>query len=73
MNASPNIAQVASIVSDASRAAIMTVLLDGRYHPAGELAYMANIKPQTASFHLSKMVAANLVAVENKEDIVITE
>lgn len=66
MNASPNIAQVASLVSDASRAAIMTVLLDGRYHPAGELAYMANIKPQTASFHLSKMVAANLVAVEKQ-------
>lgn len=66
MNASSNIAQVASLVSDASRAAILTVLLDGRYHPASELAYMAKIKPQTASFHLSKMVAANLVTVEQQ-------
>ncbi|MBX4149050.1 ArsR/SmtB family transcription factor [Paenibacillus lautus] len=66
MNANSNIAQVASLVSDASRAAILTVLLDGRYHPASELAYMANIKPQTASFHLSKMVAANLVTVEQQ-------
>lgn len=66
MNANSNIAQVASLISDASRAAILTVLLDGRYHPASELAYMANIKPQTASFHLSKMVAANLVTVEQQ-------
>lgn len=66
MNANSNIAQVASLVSDASRAAILTVLLDGRYHPASELAYMAKIKPQTASFHLSKMVAANLVTVEQQ-------
>ncbi|WP_127590468.1 ArsR/SmtB family transcription factor [Paenibacillus lautus] len=66
MNANSNIAQVASLVSDASRAAILTVLLDGRYHPASELAYMAKIKPQTASFHLSKMVAANLVTVEEQ-------
>jgi DNA-binding transcriptional ArsR family regulator/DNA-binding PadR family transcriptional regulator len=66
MNANPNVAQVASLVSDASRAAILTVLLDGRYHPASELAYMAKIKPQTASFHLSKMVAANLVTVEQQ-------
>ncbi|MCV4230627.1 winged helix-turn-helix domain-containing protein [Virgibacillus sp. LDC1] len=66
MNANPNVAQVASLVSDASRAAILTVLLDGRYHPASELAYMAKIKPQTASFHLSKMVAANLVTVEEQ-------
>ncbi|WP_339293288.1 winged helix-turn-helix domain-containing protein [Paenibacillus sp. FSL W8-0187] len=66
MYANPNAALVASLVSDASRAAILTVLLDGRYHPASELAYMAKIKPQTASFHLSKMVAANLVTVEQQ-------
>ncbi|WP_098743752.1 helix-turn-helix domain-containing protein [Paenibacillus sp. EZ-K15] len=66
MYANPNAALVASIVSEASRAAILTVLLDGRYHPASELAYMAKIKPQTASFHLSKMVAANLVTVEQQ-------
>ncbi|EFU40695.1 putative transcriptional regulator, ArsR family protein [Paenibacillus vortex V453] len=66
MNPNPNISQIASLVSDASRAAILTALLDGRYHPAGELAHMANIKPQTASFHLSKMVTANLVTVEKQ-------
>ncbi|WP_025028629.1 ArsR/SmtB family transcription factor [Caldalkalibacillus mannanilyticus] len=66
MNANPNVAIVASLVSDASRAAILTVLLDGRFHPASELAYMAGIKPQTASFHLGKMVEATLITVEKQ-------
>ncbi|KQL34649.1 helix-turn-helix transcriptional regulator [Psychrobacillus sp. FJAT-21963] len=64
MNADPNVAIVATLVSEASRAAILTALLDGRFHPASELAYMAGVKPQTASFHLKKMVDANVVAVE---------
>lgn len=63
MNANPNVARVAALVSEDSRAAILTALMDGRLHPAGELAYMARIKPQTASFHLSKMVSANVVTV----------
>ncbi|MGG0120465.1 ArsR/SmtB family transcription factor [Bacillus paranthracis] len=66
MNANPNVAIIATLVSEASRAAILTVLLDGRFHPASELAYMAGIKPQTASFHLTKMVDANVVIVEKQ-------
>lgn len=66
MNANPNVAIVASLVSEPSRAAILTALLDGRFHPASELAYMAGIKPQTASYHLTKMVEANVVAVEKQ-------
>ncbi|OEH93552.1 ArsR/SmtB family transcription factor [Bacillus solimangrovi] len=64
MKSNTNVAMVASLVSERSRAAILTVLLDGRFHPASELAYMVGIKPQTASFHLSKMVEANVVTVE---------
>lgn len=64
MNGSPNVALVATLVSEASRAAILTALLDGRFHPASDLAYMAGIKPQTASFHLAKMIDANIVTVE---------
>ncbi|PAE98197.1 ArsR/SmtB family transcription factor [Shouchella clausii] len=66
MNANPNVAIVASLVSEPSRAAILTALLDGRFHPASELAYMAGIKPQTASFHLAKMVDADVIAVEKQ-------
>lgn len=66
MNANPNVAIVASLVSEPSRAAILTALLDGRFHPASELAYMAGIKPQTASFHLAKMVEAHVIVVEKQ-------
>lgn len=65
-NANPNVAIIASLVSEPSRAAILTVLLDGRFHTAGELAYAAGIKPQTASFHLAKMVDANVVHVDKQ-------
>ncbi|MNK63194.1 Helix-turn-helix domain protein [compost metagenome] len=63
MNMNGSVALVASLASDASRAAILTALLDGRLHPAGDLAYMAGIKPQTASFHLGRMVEAGVVSV----------
>lgn len=61
-----NIAIVASLVSEPSRAALLTVLLDGRYHAASELADQAGIKPPTASFHLAKMVEAQVVSVEKQ-------
>ncbi|KUP26172.1 helix-turn-helix domain-containing protein [Paenibacillus sp. DMB5] len=66
MKAQSNAAMIASLVSEASRAAILTVLLDGRFHAAGELAYMARITPQTASFHLAKLVNADVIAVEKQ-------
>lgn len=66
MNANPNVSMIATLVSEASRAAILTVLLDGRFHPASELAYMAGIKPQTASFHLTKMVNVDIITVEKQ-------
>ncbi|GGJ58830.1 ArsR/SmtB family transcription factor [Virgibacillus salexigens] len=64
MSVNPNVAKVASLLSEPSRAMILTSLMDGRFHTASELAYMAAIKPQTASFHLSKLVKGNLVTVE---------
>lgn len=59
-------AVIASLVSDPSRAAMLTAMLDGRYHAAGELAQMAGIQPQTASFHLTKLTEAGLIAVEKQ-------
>ena len=64
VKANANVAIIASLVSEPSRAAILTALLDGRFHPASELAYMAGIKPQTASFHLAKLSEADVVSVE---------
>lgn len=64
MSIHPNVAEAASLLSETSRAVILISLLDGRFHTAGELAFMAAITPQTASFHLSKLIEGNLVRVE---------
>lgn len=41
-------------------------LLDGRALPAGELAFSANVAPQTASGHLARLVEGGLLSVENQ-------
>ncbi|HET7577958.1 MAG TPA: metalloregulator ArsR/SmtB family transcription factor [Bacillales bacterium] len=64
MEASPNVAEAAALLSESSRAAMLTALMDGRFHTATELAYMAGIKQQTASFHLSKLTAAHFIQME---------
>ncbi|WP_099156834.1 ArsR/SmtB family transcription factor [Virgibacillus ndiopensis] len=66
MKANANVAKVATLVSDSSRAAILTILLDGRFHPVSDLAYMVGITPQTASYHLAKMTQANVIDVESQ-------
>ncbi len=65
MYVSPNIAALTSLLSEKSRATILACLMDGKFHTASELAYMANIKPQTASFHLGKLVENNIVISES--------
>jgi DNA-binding transcriptional ArsR family regulator len=57
------VAAVASLMSDAARAAMLIVLLDGRARTASELAFVAGISPQTTSSHLAKLVEAGLVAM----------
>ncbi|GIN76174.1 winged helix-turn-helix domain-containing protein [Bacillus paralicheniformis] len=61
MTVNPNIAEVAKLVTDPSRAAILTALLDDRFYTATELAGYAGIKQQTASFHLSKLLDAEML------------
>lgn len=64
MSIHPNVVEVASLLGETSRATILMSLMDGRSHTASELAFMASITPQTASFHLSKLIEGNLVKVE---------
>lgn len=66
MNLQPNVATVASLLCDQSRSTILTSLMDGRFHTASELAYMASITPQTASFHLTKLIEGNLIILEKQ-------
>lgn len=60
----PDIAAVASLIGDPSRAALLSALANGRALPAGELARAAQISPQTASAHLDKLFRGNLITVE---------
>ncbi|MCE5168726.1 winged helix-turn-helix domain-containing protein [Paenibacillus profundus] len=64
VNVPVNVSVIASLLSDASRSAMLTHLLDGRFHPAGEMALAAGITPQTASFHLAKMMESGVVVAE---------
>lgn len=58
-----DIAPVAALLADRARAAMLTVLLDGRPLSAGELARTAGVTPATASSHLGKLLDGGLVSV----------
>jgi len=62
----PDIASVAGLIGDPVRATILAALVDGRALPAGELAFLGNVAPQTASFHLGKLVDAALISVQRQ-------
>jgi len=55
------IAEVAALVGDPTRANMLCALLDGRALTAGELAYLASVSPQTASGHLAKLTGGRLL------------
>lgn len=56
------LAAVASLLADRSRAAICVALLDGRAWTVGELARHAGIAPSTASEHVARLVDGGLLA-----------
>jgi DNA-binding transcriptional ArsR family regulator len=57
-----SLSEVAALMGDPARAAMLQLLMDGRAHTASELALTAGVTAQTASGHLSRMVEANLLA-----------
>lgn len=65
MSDTPDIASIARLIGDRARATILMGLMSGRALTATELARAAQVTKQTASSHLSKLVDARLVAVEN--------
>jgi DNA-binding transcriptional ArsR family regulator len=60
-----DIALIAGLMGEPARASILVALVRGAL-PAGELAFIGNIAPQTASFHLRKLMEASLVTVEKR-------
>ena len=58
-----DIASIAALLADPTRAAMMLVLSDGRAFTASELAKSARVAPSTASEHLGRLVDSELLAV----------
>ncbi|MDR7316761.1 helix-turn-helix domain-containing protein [Brevibacillus nitrificans] len=65
MSSVPNIGEVASLIGEPSRVAMLLSLLGGKSLPASELARAARITPQTASSHLAKLVEGGLLVNES--------
>jgi DNA-binding transcriptional ArsR family regulator len=58
-----SMAEIAALVGDPARANILTALLGGQSLSASDLAWHAGVTPQTASGHLTRMAAAQLITV----------
>lgn len=59
-----DIASVATLLSDETRASMLAVLANGLPLPAGELARSAGVSAATASEHLSKLLQAGWLSME---------
>jgi DNA-binding transcriptional ArsR family regulator len=55
--------RIAEALGDPAREAILGALSDGKAMPAGELACVAGVSPQSASAHLQKLVDARVLSV----------
>ena len=58
-----DLSSAARLVGDPTRAALLTVLLDGRAYTSGELARLVGVAPATASGHLSRLLDGGMVAL----------
>ncbi|HEY3929366.1 MAG TPA: winged helix-turn-helix domain-containing protein [Candidatus Koribacter sp.] len=58
--------QTAALLSDPGRAAMVMALMNDVSLPAGQLALIGNVAPQTASSHLAKLVRGRLLVGENR-------
>ena len=66
MKDGPNIAGIAALIGDRARSEILTALLGGQALTATELAGVADVTKQTASAHLSRLLEAQLIALERQ-------
>ena len=62
MKEGPDISRIAALIGDPARANILTALMSGKALTATELAGEAGVTLQTASAHLSKLEAAEMIA-----------
>jgi len=62
----PELAELAALIADPGRAGILSRLMDGRPQTASELAHVAGVTPQTASWHLARLAGRALLKVERR-------
>ena len=66
MKLGPNLASVAALIGEPSRANMLTALLAGKALTASELALEAGTTKQTASTHLAKLLDGGMVRLEKQ-------
>ncbi|MGK5678424.1 ArsR/SmtB family transcription factor [Actinoplanes sp. URMC 104] len=66
MTSASDLAALAALLADETRAAMCLALLDGRAWTAGELARHAGVAPSTATEHLHRLVEGGLLAEQRQ-------
>ena len=66
MGGEPDVASVAALIGDPSRAAMLAALVDGRALPAGELAAAAGLTLSGASAQLARLTQGGLLTMERE-------
>jgi len=66
MDDTTDLARIAALLGDPARARMLNALMDGRALTATELALEGAVAPSTASSHLARLLAAELVAIERQ-------
>lgn len=66
MEHAPCISQIATLLADPKRSAMMWALMDGSARQTEELALMAGLSPSSASAHLARLAAGGLLKVEER-------
>ncbi len=61
-----DLAGLASLIADPARARMLRALMGGTALTATELAMEANVSPSTASSHLAKLTAGEILAIEKQ-------
>ena len=62
----PRFAKIAAMIGDPTRARMLSVLMNGEFVAAGELASAAGISAQTASTHIAKLLDAELIVLREQ-------
>ena len=64
MEQAPCISQIATLLADPKRAAMIWALMDGSAKPSEELAMLAGLSASSANAHLARLAAGGLLRIE---------